>query len=126
MIKSDCKAQQGDHTVERTKIRTEAAGTKEGEGGAESSGLGANPALTKVPCGCMPCVQPTFTPCGVRRSESSILTLRIMLRVKINVSIHIEHRNGVKIFKKSVFGMRIFTQKLTRPPFGVKKKYSEM
>ena len=64
MIKSDCKAQQGDHTVERTKRRTEAAGTEEGEGWAESSGLGADPALTKVPCGCVPCVQPTFTPCG--------------------------------------------------------------
>ena len=67
MIKSDCKAQQGDHTVERTKRRTEAAGTKEGDGWAESSGLGADPALTKVPCGYVSCVQPTFTPCGLWR-----------------------------------------------------------
>ena len=63
---------------------------------------------------------------GVRRSESSILTLRIMLQVKINVSIYIETRHGVKIFKKSVLGMRILTGKLTRPPFRAKKKYSQI
>jgi hypothetical protein len=33
--------------------------------------------------------------------------------VKINVSINIEPRNAVKIFKKWVLGMNIFTQKFT-------------
>ena len=63
---------------------------------------------------------------SVRRSENSILTLMIMLRVKIDVTIYIEPRNGVKFFKKSVLGMRIFTRKLTRPPFRTKKKYSQI
>ena len=44
-----------------------------------------------------------------------------MLQVKINVSIYIEPTHGVKIFKKSVLGMRILTGKLTRPPFRAKK-----
>ena len=57
----------------------------------------------------------------LRRNENSILTLMIMLRVKIDVTIYIEPRNGVKFFKKSVLGMRIFTRKLTRPPFRAKK-----
>ena len=35
--------------------------------------------------------------CKVRRSEKSILTLMIIFRVKINVAIYIEPRNGVKI-----------------------------
>ena len=52
----------------------------------------------------------------LRRSEKSILTLMIIFRVKINVVIYIEPRNGVKIFKKWVLGMSIFTQNLTRPP----------
>ena len=52
----------------------------------------------------------------LRRSENSILTLMIIFRVKINVDIYIEPRNGVKIFKKWVLGMSIFTQNLTRPP----------
>ena len=34
------------------------------------------------------------------RREKSILTLMIIFRVKINVAIYIEPRNGVKIFKK--------------------------
>ena len=46
----------------------------------------------------------------VRRSEKSILTLMIIFRVKINVAIYMEPRNGVKIFKKWVLGMSIFTQ----------------
>ena len=52
----------------------------------------------------------------IRRSENSILTLMIIFRVKINVAIYIEPRNGVKIFKKWVLGMSIFTQNLTQPP----------
>ena len=40
----------------------------------------------------------------------------IIFRVKINVAIYIEPRNGVKIFKKLVLGMSIFTQNLTWPP----------
>jgi hypothetical protein len=36
--------------------------------------------------------------------ESSILTLLIIFRVKINVAIYIDPRNGVKIFKKWVRG----------------------
>ena len=57
----------------------------------------------------------------LRRSENSILTLMIIFRVKINVAIHIEPRNGVKIFKKWVLGVSIFTQNLTRPPLRQKK-----
>ena len=34
---------------------------------------------------------------------------------------YIELRNEVKIFKKWVLGMRFFTEKLTRPPFGQTK-----
>ena len=45
----------------------------------------------------------------------------IIFRVKINVAIYIEPRNGVKIFKKWVLGMSIFTQNLTRPPLSRKK-----
>ena len=67
------------------------------------------------------CLPPIIPPLLLRRSENSILTLIIMLRVKIDVSIHIQPRNGVKIFKKLVLGMRIFTRKLTRPPFRAKK-----
>jgi hypothetical protein len=52
----------------------------------------------------------------IRRSEKPILTLMIIFRVKINVAIYIEPRNGVKIFQKWVLGMSIFTQNLTRPP----------
>jgi hypothetical protein len=38
-------------------------------------------------------------PSILRRSESSILSLIILFRVKINAAIYIEIRNGVKIFK---------------------------
>ena len=54
--------------------------------------------------------------CRLRSSESSILALMIIFRVKINVAIFIEYRNGVKIIKNWVLGISIFTQKLTRPP----------
>ena len=63
---------------------------------------------------------------AVGRSEQSILTLRIIFRAKIYVNIYIEPRNEVKILKKRVLGSSIFTQKLTRPPLGRKKKYSRI
>ena len=53
--------------------------------------------------------------------ESSILTLRIMFRGKINVNVYIEPRNEVNILKKRVFGISIFTKKLARPPIRRKK-----
>ena len=59
------------------------------------------------------------------RSEKSILTLRIMFRAKIYVNIYIEPRNEVKILKKRVLGISIFTRKLTRPPLGWKKNVLE-
>ena len=43
--------------------------------------------------------QPSAVHSVFRRSESTISTLRIMFQVKMNVSIFIEHRNRVKIFK---------------------------
>jgi hypothetical protein len=51
----------------------------------------------------------------LRRSESSIIYI-IIFRVKINVDIYIETRNGVRIFKKWALGMSIFTPKLTQTP----------
>ena len=63
--------------------------------------------------------------CGVGRSEQSILTLRILFRVKIYVNTYIEPRNEVKILKKRVLGLRFFTQKLARSPLGRKKKILE-
>ena len=65
------------------------------------------------------------TPYALGRGESSILTLMIIFRVKINVNINIEPRNEVKMFKKWVLGISIFTQKLTRPPLWA-KKYSQI
>ncbi len=59
------------------------------------------------------------------RGESSILTLRIIFRQKINVNIYIEPRNGVKILKKWVLGCSIFTRKLPRRPLGRKKNILE-
>ena len=59
------------------------------------------------------------------RGESFILTLVMIFRVKINVNIYIEPRNEVKIFKKLILGISIFTQKLTRPPLWA-KKYSQI
>ena len=43
----------------------------------------------------------------VRCSESSSFTLMILFRVKINVAIYIEPRNGVKIFKKWLLGISV-------------------
>ena len=63
MIKSDCQLSKVIIQWKLPEEQTEAAGTEEGEGWAESSGLGANPDRTKVPCGGVPCVQPTFKPC---------------------------------------------------------------
>ena len=62
---------------------------------------------------------------AIGRGESSILTLRIIFRRKINVNICIEPRNEVKILKNRVLGISIFTQKLTRPPLGRKKNILE-
>ena len=50
----------------------------------------------------------------------------IIFRVKINVAIYIEPRNGVKIFKKWVLGMSIFAQNLTRTPLRRKKLFSNI
>ena len=58
---------------------------------------------------------------AVGRGESSILILIIIFQGKINVNIYIEPRNEVKIFKKWVWGMQFFSQKLTPPPLGQKK-----
>ena len=57
----------------------------------------------------------TLLVCPLRRSENSILTLMFIFRVKTNVAIYIEHRNGVKIFKKWVLGMSIFTRRISQP-----------
>ena len=60
--------------------------------------------------------------CSIRRIESSILTLIIMLQVKIDVSIHIQPRNGVEILKKKEFwGWGFLPENWLSPPLGWKK-----
>ena len=72
------------------------------------------------------CSQKEVVSLVLGRSEKSILTLRIIFRVKIYVNIYIEPRNEVKILKKWVLGISISTQKLARPPLRRKKKYSRI
>ena len=64
MIKSDCKLSKVIIQWKLPEEQLRPPAPRKGRGGLSQSGLGAYPARTKVPCGGVPCVQPTFTPCG--------------------------------------------------------------
>ena len=65
----------------------------------------------------------TSTQSTLRCSESSILTLIFIFQVKNNVLNNIWSMNVVKICKRNVLDIRIFTLKCTRPSLGQFLKY---